>query len=306
MSFTNKTTHYGLPQWIGTDKPTYLIDQNNAYKEIDNQIYLANETAGNAEDVANLADGKADNALNTATEAVKSAVEAQTSANQATVVANNANQQAGAAIITANAASQTANEAKQMIGDIDQWYEYFVNLNASNTHPTLAAKIVSTDFSHLHLFYNKRLSLLVFGAYSDLVAGTTSIQFTSSFVVALRNNKGGTSNRNFYPMIKLPFKYATSIAPDIYNNALSGRYITTEGYSVPTGMSGTIIKDNVGDVWWGGLTSSNTLTWYSNVLIIPMNNFMYMGRYGELNLDSWTPISTPTALLENIPSFTDN
>lgn len=39
MSSTNKTTNYELPQWIDTDKPTYLGDQNGAYLKIDEEMF---------------------------------------------------------------------------------------------------------------------------------------------------------------------------------------------------------------------------------------------------------------------------
>lgn len=55
MSSTNKTTHYDLPQWIGTDKPTFLGDLNGAYQKIDSELYKANSTATNASGVANQA-----------------------------------------------------------------------------------------------------------------------------------------------------------------------------------------------------------------------------------------------------------
>ena len=38
MASTNKTTHYDLPQWIGTDKPTFLGDLNGAFSTIDTQL----------------------------------------------------------------------------------------------------------------------------------------------------------------------------------------------------------------------------------------------------------------------------
>lgn len=44
MAFTNETKNYGLPDWIGPDKPTWLVDMNNAFETIDNQM-KANETA---------------------------------------------------------------------------------------------------------------------------------------------------------------------------------------------------------------------------------------------------------------------
>lgn len=48
MSFTNKTDHYRLPQWIGTDTPDWESDVNYAFKEIDAQMHLnAEQEAGN-------------------------------------------------------------------------------------------------------------------------------------------------------------------------------------------------------------------------------------------------------------------
>lgn len=41
MASTNKTTHYELSQYIGTDKPTYLVDYNNDMDKIDTGIYNA-------------------------------------------------------------------------------------------------------------------------------------------------------------------------------------------------------------------------------------------------------------------------
>lgn len=36
MSYTNETKKLHLPQWIGTDRPTYLVDFNTAFLSIDN------------------------------------------------------------------------------------------------------------------------------------------------------------------------------------------------------------------------------------------------------------------------------
>ena len=36
MSSTNQTTTLNLPQWVGSDKPTFLGDMNNAFSNIDN------------------------------------------------------------------------------------------------------------------------------------------------------------------------------------------------------------------------------------------------------------------------------
>ena len=39
MSYTNKTLHYELPQYIGTDIPSILTDLNDAYVTIDEAIF---------------------------------------------------------------------------------------------------------------------------------------------------------------------------------------------------------------------------------------------------------------------------
>lgn len=48
MSYTNKTQHYDLPQWVGTDKPTWLGDMNTAFATIDGKIYTATSVANSA------------------------------------------------------------------------------------------------------------------------------------------------------------------------------------------------------------------------------------------------------------------
>lgn len=49
MSHTNSTTNYGLPQFLGTDKPSWLNDVNTAYSDIDTQM-KANADAASAAD----------------------------------------------------------------------------------------------------------------------------------------------------------------------------------------------------------------------------------------------------------------
>lgn len=45
MASTNQTTHYELSQYIGTDKPTYLVDYNQDMSKIDTAIYGAKSEA---------------------------------------------------------------------------------------------------------------------------------------------------------------------------------------------------------------------------------------------------------------------
>ena len=45
MASTNKTTHYNLSQYVGSDKPTYLVDYNGDMSAIDTGIYNAQAKA---------------------------------------------------------------------------------------------------------------------------------------------------------------------------------------------------------------------------------------------------------------------
>lgn len=78
MASTNKTTHYELSQYVGTDKPTYLTDYNNDMSAIDTGIYNAQTKADSAFANAGTADTKADNATLTANTALTNAGTANT------------------------------------------------------------------------------------------------------------------------------------------------------------------------------------------------------------------------------------
>lgn len=78
MASTNKTTHYELSQYVGSDKPTYLTDYNGDMLAIDTGIYNAQTKADTAFANAGTADTKADNATLTANQALNSAGSANT------------------------------------------------------------------------------------------------------------------------------------------------------------------------------------------------------------------------------------
>lgn len=78
MASTNKTTHYELNQYVGSDKPTYLTDYNGDMLAIDTGIYNAQTKADSAYTAAGLADGKAGDAQTTANSALTNAGTANT------------------------------------------------------------------------------------------------------------------------------------------------------------------------------------------------------------------------------------
>ena len=128
MSYTNHTPNYNLPQYVGTDKPTFLGDFNNAMTTIDTQMHNNAQNAG--EGIAALQ--QAQNALSETQETlteVQSEVanvsgiaanvntnvqQALTAANDATTAANNATSQIQPAVTAANKASADAQAAQQV------------------------------------------------------------------------------------------------------------------------------------------------------------------------------------------------
>ena len=66
MAHTNSTTHYHLPQFLTGDKPAWLTDVNNAYADIDNAIFNAQDKADTAFSDAATAQGDATTAINNA------------------------------------------------------------------------------------------------------------------------------------------------------------------------------------------------------------------------------------------------
>ena len=76
MAHTNQTEHYNLPQFVGSDIPSWLVDVNQAYTAIDSAIYTAKNTA--------------DVASNTAGSASTVAQDAKVAAEAATTTANSA------------------------------------------------------------------------------------------------------------------------------------------------------------------------------------------------------------------------
>ena len=73
MSSTNKTSHYELSQFIGTDKPAWLTDYNGDMLKIDTGLAAAAAKASGAQGTATSAASAAKAAQNTANQAVTSA-----------------------------------------------------------------------------------------------------------------------------------------------------------------------------------------------------------------------------------------
>ena len=83
MASTNKTTHYDLSQYVGSDKPTYLGDYNTDMSKIDTAINSAQTKADSADLAATTAQTTAEGAQTTANTAITNAGNADTKAQNA-------------------------------------------------------------------------------------------------------------------------------------------------------------------------------------------------------------------------------
>lgn len=147
MGATNKTTNYELPQWIGTDKPTFLGDMNDAFLKIDTGMAENKDSATGAESQAGAAVQKS-------TEAYSAAQTAQTTASQAQTTASAAQETANTAQATAQQALEKANQA--IAGTANAWQQISKTDNPSAVNTTYSAGFVS---------YNQALQLLNIALY---------------------------------------------------------------------------------------------------------------------------------------------
>ena len=95
MSHTNSTANLSLPQFIGTDKPTWLSDVNGAFAAIDSYAGSNDAALAIVDGKADTAIGDASSAVTTATNAATTAGTADTIAGQALTVANGINSKVG-------------------------------------------------------------------------------------------------------------------------------------------------------------------------------------------------------------------
>lgn len=129
MSHTNSTPNYNLPQFVGTDKPTWLNDVNGAFTSIDTQMKANADSATTANTQATTAvtnTGSLTNLQTTDKTSLVNAVnEVNTNVGTASGIANQA-------VGLANQAQTDANSANTLA----QALASFVNINNYTTYNT--------------------------------------------------------------------------------------------------------------------------------------------------------------------------
>lgn len=130
MGHTNSTPNIGLPQFIGTDKPTWLGDVNGAMSAIDTKV-------GSIDAAVATVDAKADNAVADASGAVTTATNAVNTAGAASTTATQANNLATQALTVANNTADLCTD--QIVPDVQ----------ANKTAIGTLADLTTTDKSNL-------------------------------------------------------------------------------------------------------------------------------------------------------------
>lgn len=155
MSATNSTPNYNLPQYVATDKPTYLGDFNKAMLDIDTNMKSIENKAESAESASTTANSNASQALQNANQAQSTAESAQATASQANTKAETAQSTATSAQSTATSAQSTANTANETANMNSQ------NINKMKTW-TEPVSIIDSAISNssLNCSYNLELKML--------------------------------------------------------------------------------------------------------------------------------------------------
>lgn len=185
---TNKTANYELPQFVGTDKPTWLGDFNSAMSAIDAGM------ATNASDIESMdsrvtsAESSASSASQAVTTLTGRVASVESGVSTATTTANNAQQTATSALNTANTANGKADTNTSDISSLttrmtqaEANIENF-NLTIYETIPSSAITgSGSVEVSNLKVAKNSDGSLAkIYGSVNINHAGVGSINIQTS------------------------------------------------------------------------------------------------------------------------------
>ena len=197
FAHTNQTANYDLPQFVGTDKPTWLGDFNQAMSDIDAGMHK------NASDIANMESDVA-SATQAASQASQNVTALTTTVNSLSstvtsvqTTANNASQTASSALNTANTANGKADSNATNITSLQNAVREF-NLDTFTTiaKSDTTATGVNSDYTvNLTLATNSH-DKTVFKLYGQVIGKLTTYNQVGyiSFNTALRPESDITIN----------------------------------------------------------------------------------------------------------------
>lgn len=134
MSATNETENYGLPQFVGSDKPSWLGDVNSAMGAIDSQMKTNADGITSLGTDLGLTDTKATNAFNTANTALTKATSLEGKFN----LSNRQSKTAPELIsVTGLTATGRLYLAQDETGSVFKFYNYIELANNSGSYITI-------------------------------------------------------------------------------------------------------------------------------------------------------------------------
>ena len=230
FAHTNATTNYELPQFVGTDKPTWLGDFNEAMADIDAGMHEnASDIASMESDVASAtaAASQASQDVTTLTGTVNS-LSSTVSSVQTT--ANNASQTASSALNTANTANGKADANSAIIAtntsdisdlqdDVNLMKPVVLYENASGSNGTITLSQSASNFKYLEVYFRTNDGAAYRGCQKCVVDTTATnhtllfMQITTIGIYAIKGKEitisGTTISSDKY----------TEIQPNGYNNS---------------------------------------------------------------------------------------
>lgn len=168
MSHTNSTTNYNLPQFIGTDKPTWLNDVNGAMSTIDTQMKANADSAtsaGTSATTANNAIGTLSNLETTVKTDLVSAV-------------NEVNTTVGTVSGVASEASSVATQAKNTADGLASYFD-LKNFDNVTSNIVLTGATVNPDDTRINCASNDAGTLgKIYGQIRFSVTSTSGCTIT--------------------------------------------------------------------------------------------------------------------------------
>ena len=175
MSHTNSTPNYNLPQFVGTDKPTWLNDVNSAFSDIDTQMKANADSATTANTTASTAQNAIGTLSNLNTTAKTDLVNAL----------NEVNTNLGTTSGVASSASATATQANTKATTLETTFNInnFENFDANS----ITKSNCSIAYGNLHTASNADGSVgKIYGFLASVTSTSSTTDGYISFMTSFR------------------------------------------------------------------------------------------------------------------------
>ena len=214
MGATNRTTNYNLPQFVGSDKPTWLGDFNGAMSSIDTQMKANNDlgtlakttadtaqtTAENAQTTANTANTTANTANGTANSALTKATQNEADISKFNLINNDTYSSQDISIDYGTIESGGVSIASNSDGTIAKIYGQ-INLRGDGTHSIRKLNIANT-----RLRPTSEITIFPTGSYSTensnrLEGISAKISTNGTVEITVYGNESGSGVELLYPCL---------------------------------------------------------------------------------------------------------